>query len=129
MIAPDTNVWARAYLNDDEPQARKARTAIEAACLNGGVFVSLIVLAELFWVLKCKWKKERVLNTIEHLLGTEGVVVESPNLAAKALEESHAGAVGFADLLIAQVSFAAGVNEIITFDRVFGRQSQVRRLS
>jgi len=129
MIAADTNLWARAYLNDDEPQARKARTAIDAACSNGGVFVPLIVLAELFWVLKSKWKKERVLNTIERLLETDGVVVESPPLAARALEESRAGAAGFADLLIAQVSFAGGASEIITFDKDFAKVSRVRRLS
>ena len=128
MIAADTNVWARAYLNDDEAQARKARTAIEAACSDGGVFVPLIVLAELFWVLKSKWKRERVLCTIERLLQTDGVVVESPTLAAKALEQSRVSATGFADLLIAQVSFAGGVSEVITFDKAFGRLSRVRRL-
>ncbi|HUY94057.1 MAG TPA: type II toxin-antitoxin system VapC family toxin [Terracidiphilus sp.] len=129
MVAADTNVWARAYLNDDETQARKARAAIETACLNERVFVPLIVLAELFWVLKGKWKKERVLTAIENLLETDGVVIESPSLAAKALEEARAGSAGFADLLIAQVSFAGGVREILTFDKAFGRQPQVRRLS
>jgi predicted nucleic-acid-binding protein len=129
VIAADTNVWARAYLNDDMAQARKARAAIEAASSAGGLFVPLIVLAELYWVLRGKWKKERVLTTIEHLLETDGVVVESPALAAKALEESRAGSAGFADLLIAQVSFAGGVSEIITFDKAFGRMPRVRRLS
>jgi predicted nucleic-acid-binding protein len=129
MIAPDTNVWARAYLNDDEAQARKARSAIEAACSGVGVFVPLIVLAELYWVLKSKWTRERVLNTIEFLLETDGVITESPALAAKALEESRAGTAGFADLLIAQVSFAGGVSEIITFDKAFARLPRVRRLS
>ena len=129
MIAPDTNVWARAYLNDDEAQARKARSAIEAACSGVGVFVPLIVLAELYWVLKSKWTRERVLDTIEHLLATDGVITESPTLAAKALEASRASAAGFADLLIAQVSFAGGASEIITFDKAFGRLPRVRRLS
>lgn len=129
MIAADTNVWARAYLNDDEAQAKKARNAIETACAEDGVFVPLIVLAELFWVLNSKWKRERMIQTIEHLLETDGVVVESPVLAAKALAESRAGAAGFADLLIAQVSFAGGATEVITFDRAFGRLSRVRRLS
>lgn len=129
MIAADTNVWARAYLNDDEVQARKARNAIQAACAEDGVFVPLIVLAELFWVLRSKWRRDRVIDTIAHLLETDGVIVESPILAAKALEESRAGAAGFADLLIAQVSFASGVSEVITFDRAFERLSRVRRLS
>ncbi|MGB7189080.1 MAG: type II toxin-antitoxin system VapC family toxin [Acidobacteriaceae bacterium] len=129
MIAADTNVWARAYLNDDEAQARKARNAIEAACSNGGLFVPLIVLAELYWVLKSKWTRERVLDTIEHLLETDGVIAESPTLAADALQESRATAAGFADLLIAQVSFAGGAGEIITFDKAFGRLPHARRLS
>lgn len=129
MIAPDTNVWARAYLNDDEAQARKARTAIEAACSGGGVFVPLIVLAELYWVLKTKWTRERTLDTIERLLATDGVVTESSTLAARALEESRAGAAGFADLLIAQLSFAGGASEIITFDKAFRRSTRVRPLS
>lgn len=129
MITADTNVWARAYLNDDEAQARKARNAIKKACLGGGVFVPLIVLAELYWVLKNKWTRERALDTIERLLETDGVVVESPTLAAKALEESRACAAGFADLLIAQISFAGGAGEIITFDKAFGRMPRVRRLN
>jgi predicted nucleic-acid-binding protein len=128
MVAADTNVWARAYLNDDGAQARKARAAIEAACANEGIFVSLIVLAELFWVLKGRWKKERVLSTIENLLETDGVVIESPSLAARALEQARVGSAGFADLLIAQVSFANGARELLTFDKSFGRQPQVRRL-
>ena len=28
MLAADTNVWARAYLNDDAAQASKARSAL-----------------------------------------------------------------------------------------------------
>ena len=129
MIAADTNVWARAYLNDDVQQARKARAAIEAACSDNGVFVPLIVLAELFWVLRIKWKRERVLDAIQHLLETDGVVVEASALAASALEAARDGSTGFADILIARVSSAGGASEIITFDKAFGKTPGVRRLS
>lgn len=128
MIAADTNVWARAYLNDHVAQAMKARSVIETECQHGGVFVPLIVLAELFWVLKSRWKKERVLQTLGHLLETDGVVVESPAVVAKALKEARESAVGFADLLIADVAFANGATEVITFDKTFGRRPKVRRL-
>jgi predicted nucleic-acid-binding protein len=47
MLAADTNVWARAYLNDDAAQAQKARSALAEARTAGGVFVPLVVLAEL----------------------------------------------------------------------------------
>jgi len=128
VIAADTNVWARAYLNDDPAQSRKSRSALTAACSADGVFVPLLVLAELSWVLRGRWDRERVLSTIENLLRTRGVVVESPTLAWRALEASRKGAVGFADHLIREVVFESGASEVITFDKAFGRTPSVRRL-
>jgi predicted nucleic-acid-binding protein len=129
MIAADTNVWARAYLNDDAAQASKARSALAQARSEEGVFVPLLVLAELSWVLRSRWERERVLKTIESLLQTHGVSVEHPALARRALEAAHKGRVGFADHLIAEVAFELGAREIITFDKDFGRKQRVRRLN
>jgi predicted nucleic-acid-binding protein len=128
MLAADTNVWARAYLNDEQAQARKARSALAEARSAGGVFVPLLVLAELSWVLRGRWERERVLDTIEGLLQTRGVTVESPAVAWKALEASRKGAAGFADHLIAEISFGSGADEVITFDKAFGRVPGVHRL-
>jgi predicted nucleic-acid-binding protein len=55
--------------------------------------------------------------------------VESSSIVAKAIREAHNSAAGFADILIAEVSVANGVSEIVTFDKVLGRRTQVRRLS
>jgi len=128
VIAADTNVWARAYLNDDPSQTAKSRSALAAARSAGGVFVPLLVLAELSWVLRSKWDRERVLAAIENLLQTRGVVVESPALAWKVLEASRKGPVGFADHLIREVAVEFGATEVITFDKAFGRIPGVRRL-
>jgi predicted nucleic-acid-binding protein len=128
VLAADTNVWARAYLNDDPVQAGKSRSALAEARSAGGVFVPLLVLAELSWVLRGRWDRERVLSTIENLLQTRGVVVESPALTLRALEASRKGTVGFADHLIREIAFESGVGEVITFDRAFGRLPGVRRL-
>ena len=128
MIAADTNVWARAYLNDDRAQADKARTALAEARLAGGVFVPLLVLAELAWVLRTQWSREQVLGAIDDLLHTNGVVIESPVLVQRAVEASRKGGTGFADHLIAEIAFESGVNEVITFDKAFGRVPRVRRL-
>jgi predicted nucleic-acid-binding protein len=127
-IVADTNVWARAYLNDDALQTRKARKALADARSNGGVFMPLIVMAELAWVLRSKWSREQVLITLENLLQTRGVTVESPVLAQAAIAASRAGKAGFADQLIAQVGFANGVSEILTFDDHFARTPKVRLL-
>ncbi len=128
MVAADTNVWARAYLNDEPTQARKARAALAAARSAGGVFVPLLVLAELSWVLRGRWDRARVLDTIEGLLQTKGVTVESAAVAWKALEACRKGAAGFADHLIAEISFASGADEVMTFDKAFGRVAGVRRI-
>jgi len=128
MLAADTNVWARAYLNDEPAQAAKARSALTQAGATGGVFVPLIVLAELSLVLRGRWDRERILNTLESLLQTRGVVVESPALAWKALKASRKGAIGFADHLISEIAFESGASEILTFDKTYGRLPRVRRL-
>lgn len=128
MIAADTNVWARAYLNDDAVQSAKARTALAAARSAGGVFVPLLVLAELSWVLRRRWNRGRILDTIDALLQTRGVTVESASLAQKALEACRKGAAGFADYLIAEISYASGAGEVITFDKALGRVAGVRRI-
>lgn len=128
MIVADTNIWARAFLNDDPSQAHKARKALADARSNRGVFVPLIVMAELARVLRAEWTRERVLNTLESLLHTRGVTVESPALARQALKEARAGKGGFADQLIAQVGFANGAREIVTFDDKFAKSAKVKRL-
>ena len=128
MLAADTNIWARAHLNDDPAQAKKARAALQDARSGGGVFVPLLVLAELSWVLRARWDRERILNAIEILLQTRGVIIESPAIARKALAASRKGSIGFADHLIAEISFEAGASQIITFDKSFGRLPGTRWL-
>ena len=128
MLAADTNVWARALLEDDKAQAAKAKAALAQARSTGGILVPLLVLAELSWVLRSRWEREKVIDTLDGMLRTRGVQVESPALARKALDAARSGAVGFADHLIAEISFASGANEILTFDKAFARQPRVRRL-
>jgi predicted nucleic-acid-binding protein len=129
MVVADTNVWARAHLNDDAAQAKRARKALADAQAEGGVFVPMLVLAELAWVLRAKWERERVLEAIERLLQTRGVIVESPQLVQAALDSTRdGGGGGFSDHLIASVGFANGAREVITFDPKFGGAPRVRRL-
>ena len=129
MIVADTNVWARAHLNDDPVQTKKARKALAEAQAKGGLFVPILVLAELAWVLRSKWERDRVLDTLENMLATRGVMLESPMLVREAIDAARQpGSGGFADHLIAQVGFANGAREIITFDQKFGKTERVRRL-
>ncbi len=130
MIVVDTNVWARALLGDDEAQSSRARQSLAAARTREGVFVPVVVLAELSWVLRAaRWERGRVLNALESLLRTRGVTTETPQLVQAAVDATREGGRGgFADHLIAQVGFANGCREALTFDSLFGKGAKVRRL-
>jgi predicted nucleic-acid-binding protein len=130
VIVVDTNVWARALLGDDPAQSSRARQALAAARSREGVFVPLVVLAELSWVLRgAGWARDRVLDALDSLLRTRGVAVETPEIAADAIRATRAGGrVGFADHLIAEVGFANGCREALTYDRLLSRKARVRRL-
>jgi predicted nucleic-acid-binding protein len=130
VIVVDTNIWARAFLGDHPGQSSRARQALAAARGKDGVFVPVSVLAELSWVLRAaRWERERILKTIESLLHTRGVTTETPQVVQAAIDATRKGGRGgFADHLIAQVGFANGCREAVTFDAIFGRGETVRRL-
>jgi predicted nucleic-acid-binding protein len=128
VIVADTNVWARAYLRDDAVQTPKAQNLLAEAQAYGGVFVPQVVLTELAWVLRAKWRRESILATFEELLNAHGVLVESPAIIEAAIQATREGNGGFADHLIAQVGFANGATEAVTFDENFGKAARVRRL-
>jgi predicted nucleic-acid-binding protein len=96
--------------------------------IHRGVFLPLIVLAELSWVLRSRCSAERVLDTLESLLRTRGVTAEAPDLARQACKAARAAGGGFADHLIAQVGFTNGANQVITFDEKFARTARVKLL-
>lgn len=128
MIVADTNVWARAFLNDDARQAQRARRALAEARSKGGVFLPLIVFAELSWVLRSRWSTERILTTLESLLRTRGVTVEAPDLARQSIKAARDTGGGLADHLIVQIGFANGATQVITFDAKFSRTAKIRLL-
>jgi len=128
VIVADTNVWARAYLRDDAAQTPKAQKLLAEAQAGVGVFVPLIVLVELAWVLRAKWRRESILATFEELLSAQGVTVEAALIVQAAIDATRDGNGGFADHLIAQVGFANGATETLTFDESFGKAARVRRL-
>jgi predicted nucleic-acid-binding protein len=130
VIVVDTNLWARALLGDHPGQSSRARQALAAARGKEGVFVPIVVLAELSWVLRAaRWERERILKALESLLHTRGVTTEAPQVVQAAIDATRKGGRGgFADHLIAQVGFANGCREALTFDGLFGRRERVRRL-
>ena len=87
-----------------------------------------MALAELAWVLRARWERGTRLIAMERLLQTRGVRIETPALVQEAIAATRKGHGGFADHLAAQIGFAHGASEVITFDAAFSKTARVRRL-
>ncbi len=113
-IAVDTNVLARAVLQDDPKQGKAAAKLLEEATL---IAVSLPSLCELVWILRrgAKLSKDDIAQTIRDLLGTANVSMDRPAVEA-GLAVLEAGG-DFADGVIAHEGAWLGGETFVSFDR------------
>lgn len=120
MTGLDTNVILRFLIDDDPVQSRMARDVFTEFSEEEPGFVSLVVLAELSWVLVKSYRFDRngVAEVIDDLLSSTQLTVEKADIVHRALDVFQAGkAVGFPDALIAEVCRDAGASRTLTFDR------------
>jgi predicted nucleic-acid-binding protein len=124
MIAIDTNVLARFLLRDEPGQYARARRIVEHGVRGEGVFISVVVLCELVWVLRsaAKEPKDRVIATLDGLLGSDGVEIQERELVTQALQHYRAGAGDFSDYVIGSAAMQAGCTTVYTFDRKLVRE-------
>jgi predicted nucleic-acid-binding protein len=113
-ISVDTNVLARAVLNDDPAQSRAARKLLKEASL---IAVPLPCLCELVWVLRqgAKLPKDDVATAVRSLLNAANVVVNRPAVEL-GLAVLEAGG-DFADGAIAYEGAFLGGETFVSFDK------------
>ena len=113
-ITADTNVLARAVLQDDAAQCRTARKLLKDATL---IAVSLPSLCELVWLLRqgAKLPKEDVAVAVRALLDAGNVVMNRPAVEA-GLALLEAGG-DFADGIIAHEGKWLGGETFVSFDK------------
>jgi predicted nucleic-acid-binding protein len=113
-ITVDTNVLARAVLNDDPAQSRAARKLLREASL---IAVPLPCLCELVWVLRQGAKKANhdVMMAIRSLMNVGNVVMNRP-AAELGLAVLDAGG-DFADGAIAYEGTWLGGETFVSFDK------------
>ena len=113
-ISVDTNVLARAVLNDDPAQSRAARKLLKEASL---IAVPLPCLCELVWVLRqgAKLPRGDVATAIRSLMNVGNVVVNRP-AAELGLAVLDAGG-DFADGAIAYEGAWLGGETFVSFDK------------
>ncbi|MBX4916821.1 type II toxin-antitoxin system VapC family toxin [Rhizobium bangladeshense] len=128
-VSVDTNILARAVLQDDAEQGEAAAKLLRQASL---VAVSLPSLCELVWILRrgAKLSKEDVAQTIQDLLNAGNVAMNRPAVEA-GLAVLEAGG-DFADGVIAHEGAWLGGESFVSFDKqaveLVTRQGQSARL-
>jgi predicted nucleic-acid-binding protein len=132
VIGLDTNVLVRYLAQDDSAQSAIATRLIEQTLsVERPGFVSLIVLAELCWVMESCYdcSSSDVADTLETLLRARQLKVEDSDIAWQALRIFRAGKSDFADCLIARIGHARECGQTVTFDKAAASTAGMSLLS
>jgi predicted nucleic-acid-binding protein len=113
-ITADTNLLARAILQDDAAQCSAAREVLRSATL---IAVSLPSLCELVWILRrgARLPEQKIATTIRALLDAGNVVINRPAVEA-GLALLEAGG-DFADGINAHEGRWLGGETFVSFDK------------
>ncbi len=126
VVAFDTNVLIRVLVGDDPAQTKKAERLFVEHARRDGIFVSLVVLAELAWVLRAAygWDRATIHERLSRLVRTRGVAFEDLDLVDGALERYRAGGAELPDYLIVAKAQSVG-DALFTFDKRLARADGV----
>jgi predicted nucleic-acid-binding protein len=113
-ITADTNVLARAILQDDPAQCRAAREVLRRATL---IAVSTASLCELVWILRwgARLPEQHISAAIRALLDAGNVVMDRPAVEAGLALLAAGG--DFADGIIAHEGRWLGGETFVSFDK------------
>lgn len=117
MIGLDTNVLVRYFTQDDAAQSARANKIIERLSESDPGFVTLIALAETWWVLRGAYRADRptVTAILTGLIDSKEIIVEHAETVRRSLHRTERGA-DFADSLIQERGVDAGCERTVTLD-------------
>lgn len=130
MTGLDTNIVVRYVTQDDPVQSALAVRLIRSLSPEEPGFLSLVVMAELCWVLETcyRFTKAELIDVFESLLSSKEIVVERADLVAQAIRRFATGRADFADYLIERCGHIAGCADTLTFDQIAAASAGMRLL-
>ncbi|MGV1769791.1 PIN domain-containing protein [Agrobacterium vitis] len=119
MIGIDTNVLLRFLLADDPEQFEAAKNFISKRSMDDPAFVSLVVVAEMAWVLKRSYRftNEDVTKVLRQLLPSEQFLFEDEDRLDSMIEDEMSRNDDLSDRIIAYIADRHGASHTVTFDR------------
>ena len=126
MIGLDTDVIVRYVMQDDVGQSARASALVDSLREDRRGFVSLVVLAEVHWVLRRAYRvsPSRAADVVRGLLDAAEVEVAEADSVRRALVSAEEG--DFTDALVAELGSAAGCAWTATFDQQASRLPGMR---
>jgi predicted nucleic-acid-binding protein len=125
VIALDTNVLARFYIEDEADRESKRQRALARAVLESArsFFVPLSVIQELEWVMRGRYGfgRKEAADVLDHLLGLPNVDVDAAG-AVRYATDWHRRGMDFSDGL--HLALSASCSELATFDRNLSRRAK-----
>jgi predicted nucleic-acid-binding protein len=126
MRAVDTNLLVRLLVRDDERQTIAAEAFVE-----GGAWVSQLVLAETLWVLDAVYQRTpaQIATAVELLLNHVSLTLQDADVVGLALGNFRARpSLGFSDCLVLEIARKAGHLPLGTFDKRLAKLDGTRGL-
>lgn len=118
MIGVDTNVLVRAYLQDDQEQAKEAQEFLLKITQENSLFISSYAILEFAWVLKVKgFSRDEIYQAIITLTDSTGIVIGQREVVLEALEKYIIGKADFGDYMILVEGEKNKSHKIKTFDK------------
>ena len=128
MIAVDTNVLARFFINDEEDREAEKQRPAAIAALSEKVFVPMSVILEFEWVMRGFYElpRKEIQRVFESLCGLANVQVENRASVLAALD-AYKNGLDFADALhLARADFCT---TFLSFDVRLKKRADAAGLS
>jgi len=119
MIGIDTNILVRFLVVDDRSQHETARQFLTQRTSSDPAFISLMVVAELIWVLKrlYDYSFADIKRALSTLLMAEELEFEQRTFLGHILIQNQSSSIDLADHIISHIAKQNGCTHTVTFDR------------
>jgi predicted nucleic-acid-binding protein len=118
MKGLDTSILIRYLVQDDPVQSPRANKIIEKLTVQAPGFVTVVVIAEVAWVLRSRYKAtpQEIADAVERILSIGSLRVQNEQQVYEAVVAARSGEGTLADALICTLGKSAGCTKTLTFD-------------
>lgn len=118
MKGLDTSILIRYLVQDDPIQSPRAGKIIEKLTEQAPGFVTVVVIAEIAWVLRSRYKATplEIADAVERILSIGSLKVQNEQQVYEAVVAARSGEGTLADALICALGKSAGCTKTLTFD-------------